>query len=214
MSNEYQEDSELFEAEQSDDSSEENSDDESTTLSIDKDKQGEEIKTDKKSVEQAKQIDAFTKKVLSGELDLENLPERQQWVKPYIEERLATLETAKDLDAVVEEKLEAKLKAKDDADLFNRKRDELSKLKLTAQEKAEIEAEYKDFKSVFPPGVALEKAMKVVGLKADDDVAALRQAMALPKSGHIQRQEPEVNPTQLKSIDQRIEMYEQLRGGK
>jgi hypothetical protein len=203
MSNEYQEKSELFE---SDDSTEENSDDESTTNI---EKNGEEINNDDKSSEaKDRQVDAFAKKVITGELSLEDIPERQQWLKPLVEERLKTSEDA--ISKMVDDRLAVKLKEKEDTDLFDTLKSKLSSTKLTKAEREEIEAEFKDLKSYLSPGKALEKAIRIA--KIDIDVQSVRQSMAIPKAGR-QESTKQVDITEL-SPDDRLAYYEKLRRGR
>lgn len=203
MSNEYLEESELFE---SDDSLEENQDDASTT---DIEKSGEESKTDDKSSEaKDQQVNAFTKKVLAGELSLEDIPERQQWLKPLVEERLKTSEDA--ISKMVDDRLAVKLKEKEDTDLFDTLKTKLASTKLTKAEKDEIETEFKDLKSYLSPGKALEKAIRIA--KIDIDVQSVRQSMAIPKAGR-QESTKSVDVTEL-SPDDRLAFYEKLRKGR
>lgn len=200
MSNEYLEESELFE---SDDSLEENQDDASTT---DIEKNGEESKTDDKSQEaKDQQVNAFTKKVLAGELSLDELPERQQWLKPLVEERLKSSEDA--ISKMVDDRLAVKLKEKEDTDLFDTLKSKLASTKLTKAEKDEIETEFKDLKSYLSPGKALEKAIRIA--KIDIDVQSVRQSMAIPKAGR-QESTKSVDVTEL-SPDDRLAFYEKLR---
>lgn len=203
MSNEYLEESELFE---SDDSLEENSDDESTTYI---EKKGEEINNDDKSQEaKDRQVDAFTRKVITGELSLDELPERQQWLKPLVEERLKTSEDA--ISKMVDDRLVVKLKEKEDTDLFDTLKSKLASTKLTKAEKDEIETEFKDLKSYLTPGKALEKAIRIA--KIDIDVQSVRQSMAIPKAGR-QESTKSVDVTEL-SPDDRLAFYEKLRRGR
>jgi len=203
MSNEYQEESELFE---SDDSTEENSDDESTTNI---EKNGEEINNDDKSKEaKDRQVDAFAKKVITGELSLDDIPERQQWLKPLVEERLKSSEEA--ISKMVDDRLAAKLKEKEDADLFDTLKSKLALTKLTKAEKDEIEAEFKDLKSYLTPGKALEKAIRIA--KIDIDVQSVRQSMAIPKAGR-QESTKTVDISELSS-EARLAEYEKLRKGR
>lgn len=203
MSNEYLEESELFE---SDDSLEENSDDESTTYI---EKKGEEINNDDKSQEaKDRQVDAFTRKVITGELSLDELPERQQWLRPLVEERLKTSEDA--ISKMVDDRLVVKLKEKEDTDLFDTLKSKLASTKLTKAEKDEIETEFKDLKSYLTPGKALEKAIRIA--KIDIDVQSVRQSMAIPKAGR-QESTKSVDVTEL-SPDDRLAFYEKLRRGR
>jgi hypothetical protein len=203
MSNEYQEDSELFESE---DSTEENSDDASTT---DIEKNGEESNNDDKSSKAKEaQVEALTKKVLSGELELDSFPERQQWAKPLVEEKLKSSEAA--IEKMVDEKLSEKLKAKEDEQLFDSLKSKLSGVKLTKAEKQEIEQEFKDLKSYLSPGQALAKAIKIA--RIDVDVQSVRQSMAIPKAGRAESSK-QVDIMEL-SPDDRMAYYEKLRRGR
>lgn len=204
MSNEYQDSSELFESQES---TEENSDDASTTNI---EKNGEESTDDKLSSQEVKdrQVEAATKKVLSGEWNLDEIPERQQWLKPLIEERLKTSTEA--IDKLVDERLESRLKAKEDEDLFSSLKSKLNSTKLSKAEREEIEAEFKDLKSYLSPGKALEKAIRIA--KVDVDVQNVRQAMAIPKAGR-QESTKSVDIMELDG-DARLAYYEKLRKGR
>ena len=204
MSNEYQDSSELFESQES---TEENSDDASTTNI---EKNGEESTDDKLSSQEVKdrQVEAATKKVLSGEWDLDEIPERQQWLKPLVEERLKASTEA--IDKLVDERLETRLKAKEDENLFNSLKSKLNSTKLSKAEREEIETEFKDLKSYLSPGKALEKAIRIA--KVDVDVQNVRQAMAIPKAGR-QESTKSVDIMELEG-DARLAYYEKLRKGR
>jgi len=122
------------------------------------------------------QLDGVYKKVKLGETSLDNLNKRQEWMKPYLEARLEA-ESQKekkskelDLDALLDEKLAAK----EAEQRFQEMKSSLNNSDLTANQKAEISAEYKELRA---DGVskdkALAKALKIAGVKAPTGKSAL-----------------------------------------
>lgn len=149
--------------------------------------------TETSSQEEAKQaqINAFYKKVKTGDLSLDEIPSRQEWMKPFIEARLES-ETAKSNKAeVLDSKGQLKqLLAEERAEQsFQDLKSDIDNAELTQDQKAAIEAEFADLRA---DGVsrhkALEKALRLAGVKAE----SRRNAMVPPKPNTVSNSNEEI----------------------
>lgn len=151
------------------------------TLDLDEKKSTSSIREEAKQ----KQINAWFKKIVTGEKTLEDLPEHQKWLTPHLEERLLSKETKeatkKDLD--VSELVREELSKQKDEDAFKDLKASLNEMKLTSAQKAELSEEFKDLRSDgLSKAKALQKAIKMVGIK---DIPDRRTAMYPPKPSTI-----------------------------
>lgn len=184
-----QDDTELFDSEtpesgadpaSTSDDSEEESDTEETEESLDLEDEKPSAKAQKQ-----KQVDTWMRKIERGEASVDDLKKSQQWLKPLLEGKLNAKAKANakakelDVDAIIEEKLAAK---EDDKQFASLKAD-LNKVKLSADQKAEIKSEYKDLIAMGASrATALEKSIKYA--KIDLQPSSSRKAkMKLPKPG-------------------------------
>lgn len=126
--------------------------------------------TASKEEQKQKQVDTWVKKIESGDASLDDLKKHQAWLKPLLEEKLnKTAEAdskAEELD--VEAIVDKKIAEKEDLREFKSIKADLNSTKLSGKQKAELEAEFKDLRSMgFNRVQALEKAMKIAGVKTE-----------------------------------------------
>lgn len=199
---------------------------ESTTTGQETESVGEEIKeldleTDvkknlsKAEVERQKQVDVWYSRIASGEATLDQVPADQKWLKPLITSRLDAVSKTPDIERLVEQKLAER----DDRAKFASLKETLKHTKLTALQRKELEAEYKDFRGDgVRPSKALEKAMRIVGVEFDRETAPeeLRQAMRLHPTGQRLRTDSSdalTDPESFKKLPEteRLKKLEELR---
>lgn len=126
-----------------------------------------------------KQIDAFYRKVKTGDLSLDEIPSRQEWMKPFIEARLdseSVKETKKkelDVSDIVQEALQAERAEGRFQDQF----DSLKAMDLTANQMATINAEFKDLRS---GGMSKDKALDTARRLAGVEVTSNRRTAMTP----------------------------------
>lgn len=148
----------------------------------------EEPKVDAAELNRKKQVDVYVKRVMDGELDLENLPAKQKWLKPYIEKALdkqadAPVKGSTDVESIVE----AKFQAKQIATELQQVKERATNLEGTSEQISEFNAEYVEFRRLgMNPLKAFEKARRLTGMSEGDQTQELRKAMALPKAGNYQ----------------------------
>lgn len=153
---------------------------------------GEESENEKPSVkakavapgeaQRQKMVEAWALKVTDGEADLDDLPPKQKWMKPLIEQRLGLQKKVDELDQTTEQIIVRKLAEKEEAKRF----DELKKLAkdLSSSQKAQIKSEYQDLRSQgLNPSKALETAYKIAQIESEDETTILRKRMAIPEVG-------------------------------
>ncbi len=181
-----QADSDLFDT----DGSESSTDAASTTETENEDLDlSEESKTDNKPVAQGeiqrgKMVNAATLKVMNGELDLENLPSKQKWMKPLIEQQLGLNQEVSKVSVNANQIVKDELAKEREAQRFTDTRAQLQAVSLTKEQKTQLQAEYKDLlSSGLSPAKALDKAIKIAQIELNDDNSVLRQRMQIPKPG-------------------------------
>ncbi len=130
-----------------------------------------------------KMVDAWTLKVTEGEADLENLPAKQKWMKPLIEQKLGLqkkeAEFTQSADQIIEKKLAEKEEAKRFKDLV-----EFTKT-LPLSERKAIAEKFKTFKARGLVGSdALLTAHEAIGVNREDDNSVLQKRMAIPETGN------------------------------
>lgn len=139
------------------------------------------------SKEEAKQaqIDAFYRKVKLGEISLDDIPDRQGWMKPFIEARLDTesvkenKKKALDVTDIVQEALQAERAEGRFQDQF----DSLKSMDLTANQMATINAEFKELRS---NGMSKDKALDTARRLAGIEITSTRRnAMSPPNPNTV-----------------------------
>ncbi len=134
-------------------------------------------------VQRKKMVDAMTLKVTEGEVDLDNLPAKQKWMKPLIEQQLGLqkkeVEFSQSADQIIEKKLAEKEEAKRFKNLV-----EFTKT-LPLGERKIIAEKFKTFRERgLSQSDALETAHEVVGSSKEDDSMILQKRMAIPETGN------------------------------
>lgn len=134
-------------------------------------------------VQKQKQVDAWAKKIESGEAALEDLPKHQKWLKKPLEKLLEKSSKDKkiseeyDIDALLEQKLQQK---EDDKE-FKALRGDLNDAKLSQKQRIELKTEYEDLRSSgLSKAKALQKALRIVGLELE--TSDRRSKMTAPKA--------------------------------
>lgn len=136
----------------------------------------------KSDLERKKQIDTWSNRVSSGEVNLKDLPANLKWLKPHILERLDATTQAPSAEEVVKKVLAEER----DNVKFDTLRGILNKTRLSTTQRKELETEYKDLRARgLPKSVSLDKAMRIIGVQEDTEVASaqLKQDMAVSRPG-------------------------------
>jgi len=119
-----------------------------------------------------RQLTSWMQKIESGEKSLDDLPKNQRWMKRDLEAKLNKVNKEREVEADydIDEIVERKMKAKEDAQHFNSIKDQLNSTKLNAEQKATIADEFKDFRGAgLNKAKSLEKALKVAGVALTPD---------------------------------------------
>tara|TARA_Y100000296_G_C5171208_1_gene257378 strand:- start:1504 stop:2178 length:675 start_codon:yes stop_codon:yes gene_type:complete len=145
--------------------------------------EAEESTEPKRTAEEARadQLKAWKAKILAGKANLEDAP---GWMQDDLQKTLPT--SNEDLDALVEAKLDARLKIQEEETAYNSMRKTLNERRLDDEQKSVIMAEFEELvKAGLPKHTALEKAVKIAKVpNLEDQMVADRQkAMSLPKAG-------------------------------
>lgn len=201
--------SELFDGEQAQDED------------LDLETEVQESKPDPSALKQ-KQLDAWLGKILNGEAAIEDLPKNMQWLKVPLLKEMKLLEAGSTIEKVVEEKVYEKLKAQEDERTFAQLKARVSVMDLTKAQRAELSTEYKDLVlGGMPKAKALEKSIKIVGIKldfAEMQNDELRKLMAIPKGGQAPREFDKKDPDNIlkkfKTSEERVKYWESLRTNK
>ena len=132
--------------------------------------------------ERNKMVNAMTLKVMNGDLDLDNLPSKQKWMKTLIEQKLGLQKKEAELDQTADQIIERKLAEKDEARRFDQLKKET--LDLPLAERKLIAEKYKIFRQRgLSQSDALQTAHEAAGVVKEDDRQVLRQRMAIPAVG-------------------------------
>lgn len=155
---------------------EESSERASTTDDADSEVAEESKGNDDAQVRKQKQIAHWQSEIDAGNATIEDLP--HEWLKKEVKPKT-------DLDALLEEKLNEKLAAKEAEQRFTEAKAQLKGLGLDAETLQEVIDEAKDLEADGVPAYkALEKAMKYrVSASENAQLAAQRKAMSLPPIG-------------------------------
>ena len=211
----------LFDTDLADDSAEI----ESNTDDQESESKGEEIEDElsensEKPVSKAeqareKQIDAWYKKALLGEVDVNNLPADQKWMKPSIMARLNASTQLPELERLVEQKMAEKETEMKFASL----KATVNNHRLSASQRRELAEEFKDLRqSGVAKDKALVKAMKIVGIELSSETAPeeIRRAMKAPAiGGKVRGEKPspldDIQNFKTLSAKERIAKLEEIR---
>lgn len=188
------------------------------TLNLDDEEVEESSETPEAKSEKMRQqqVNAWVRKVESGEATLDDLSERQQWLVPLVKEKLGSKESLKkeDLRELAREEIaRVRQEAEEDAK-FSELRNTLQDLSLTRQQREVLEAKFKSLKPKLGKLEALQLAIEVSGVDLEDTVV-YRRAMSTPRVGNGVKTSGEnwesVDPNSMSS-DKRYEMVQKLRG--
>jgi len=162
-----------------------------------------------------KQVDALTLKVLDGDIDLDNLPSDQKWMKKAVENKLKVSQRQPEVaDLVAKE-----ISKREDDKLFKEVKSSLSDMELNKSQKKQLQVELDDLMDLgAPKGQALQKALKIVGAKPRDieQIASKKKAATIPQVGSYRAKDDElIKPDDPRfeklSQDDKVKMYEKLR---
>lgn len=172
--------------------------------------------TDKKGtptaaeIERQKQIDTWTRRVIRGEVGLDDLPLNLQWLKGPIQDNLDAMDRAPDIGAEVARQLEAER----DRHEFQRLKEQLKIVKLSVNQRAVIESEYNELRSLgSPKSAALDKAMKIAKVDFESfRTEELKKRMAIPETGKAP-DTPDYSMENWRNMPEskRLEYYEKIR---
>lgn len=159
-------------------------------------------------------IAVWQARVDTGEVTLDQIP--HAWIRKEI---VAKEKPAVDMDMVVEniDKLvEKKLAEREDKNRFTKMLDEVKSIELSSIQRQDLAQEYQDFRANgMSQSVALEKAMKVVGIESPEirRMKELRASAVLPKGGRGGKieQPNAADPAKIKNPEDRLKFYESLR---
>jgi hypothetical protein len=220
MSNQNKQDSsDIFDAQDTDGTADdavlppednEGADNSSNSIELDGESKQDTAKPGKE-VQEAKQVEAWTAKVLAGKASLDDLSGDLSWLKPKVESNLDKLSSSA---PVLEKLVEKKFAEKEETQKFNTLRSQLNEVNTTKTQRQIIEAEFKDFKSAgLPQSKALEKAMKIAGVDPSSESAELfKSAARMPKASNYQQSLPK-SLKEMNSSD-RVAEYEKMRKSK
>ncbi len=221
MSETNQSDTELFETseesegvESSTSTTEEVSDnattdgEESDSLDLDESPVKEKATSAKEQAD--KQVEAWIARVVTGKADVSEIPHK--WLKDKVETHLSAL----DKTPAITELIDKKFAEKHANEEFQTMKRELNASKLTAGQKAELQAEYKENLELgLPKNVALKKAIKAAAVNLGPDLSEKRRAMGTPVSGRPVKIEKEAgsHADLPKDPKERVKYYQNLRKG-
>lgn len=122
-----------------------------------------------------KQIKAYQKKVDSGEITLQDLPDDQKWLSEYLKPKYEL-----DKDAVKKVLQEEK-----EAERFDSLKSDLEKADLESDKVSTLNAKFKYYRSKGLSKLdALESAMEIAGVDLhEEELKVKKQKMKLPKPG-------------------------------
>jgi len=215
MSDKSTDDTELFDSVPS----ETVADDGDDTLELEtesKDEQPDDIKLNepkKPSAEQQaqKQVEAWTLKVINGDVDVNELPKDVKWLKPSIEKKLAMSQKEPEINDLVEKAVAKKA----DEDAFLKLKSSLNDLSLNKEQRSDLQVEFAELlQAGLPKSKALRKALKIVGATTVEIDEVKRANAALPKAGNAEvRDDVELTNENHADIpsEKRVELYEKIR---
>jgi hypothetical protein len=165
-------DDELFTATEANDRSMDDVSSTSDSTGGDENTNGLNLSTDAETTKQ-QQVDAWLRKVESGEATLDELNGKQKWLVPLVQEKLAAKEGArKQLDKeamsqlIREEVLKAKQEVRID-DEFNSLKKELSSVSLTSDQQKLIQTKFDSLKGRLDKAEALKIAVELAHVTFD-----------------------------------------------
>lgn len=134
-----------------------------------------------------KQVEAWIAKVVTGKADLSEIPHK--WLRDKVETHLSAL----DKTPAITELIDKKFAEKYENDEFQTMKHELNSSKLTAGQKAELQAEFKENLDLgMPKHIALKKAIKAASVNLAPSTDELRKSMAVPTAGRPVRESGDI----------------------
>jgi hypothetical protein len=216
MSENETDDTELFDSDTSEQVTDTGSDTEDQKSESDSeqsnDVQLEEPKKPTAEQQAQKQVEALTLKVISGDVDINELPPDQKWMKPAVENKLRAMEKQPEIANLVAKEV---AKKEDEAE-YKRLKSSLSNLGLSKSQQKELQEEFSELVKHLPKGIALAKSIKIVGA-AEEDNSQRKSDAKLPPAGNKEAVSDDVlikpdDPRFEKlSGDEKVKMYEKIR---
>ena len=146
----------------------------------------EEKEANKADKDRTAQVTAWEAKIKRGDATLEDIPERQKWIRDALTKEVKP----KLSDDEIDRKIDSKLKAQADELEYIHLKKTLSEKDLTKKQKSEIAEEYDDLlKAGLPKAKALEKAMRMAGAHKTVTLESKRIKMSIPKPGSPEQTE-------------------------
>ena len=134
-----------------------------------------------KEIAKERQLKAWLNKINNGDKTIDDLPRNQRWLKPLLEKQLNSAKAVRKVEAEydIDEIVERKIAEKEDKREFTLMKSALEDMDLTPSQKSDLSSEFKDLRGAgLSRAVALQKAMKIAGVRAND---ALAEAMMPPR---------------------------------
>lgn len=217
-----QQDDELFE-DSATDSTEGSTSDGSTTeeAGFDPDNQGEETTTDgtktTSEAEKAKQVDAWVRKIETGEATIEELAAKQKWLVPNVNDRLEARNVVKkqilteEAQKLIREELERERQNLKDKGDYEQQLTRLRSAGLSATQKKIITEKFAELKGSLGKSKALAIAAEIA--RVEDSVMESRQrAGSIQYGGGVS--EPERPDPNNMNRDQRFEELQRRRASR
>ncbi len=129
------------------------------------------------------QAEGWTKKILSGEKTLEDLPANMKWLKPFVEAKLG--DKVPDIDKLLDEKIAERETGKK----FQSIKSDLEDMGLSREKRVALEEKFKSFRQRGLSKLdALETAMETLNISPQGQMLeAKRQAMRLRTPGNYKQ---------------------------
>jgi len=125
-----------------------------------------------------KQVETWIARVVTGKADLSEIPHK--WLRDKVETHLSAL----DKTPAITELIDKKFAEKHADNEFQSMKRELNASKLSANQKAELQAEFKENLELgMPRHIALKKAIKAASVDLAPSTDELRRSMAVPTAG-------------------------------
>lgn len=204
---------ELFEAS---DETESSSDAASTTkdgeqVATAEGEESEEHKVKLNDEQRVKQISTWLARVQSGEKSLSDIP--HEWLRKEIAAKIKSGGSENFDDA-----FERKYQQREDQKHFDALKDTLTDAKLSASQKKMLQAEFNELSnSGLSKGKALEKAIRLAGIKLDQESERSIPTILRAPRGNGEKSKQEIDPNKFPAhmpVADRLKMYEKIRTGK
>lgn len=220
------EDDELFGAESADDTTTTNHEgsmsDGSTTeeAGFDPDNEGEETTTDgtqstPSEAAKSTQVDAWVRKIESGESTLEELSTKQKWLTPLVKDRLEARNQVKaqilteEAQKLIKQELEKERAELRDRDEYQQQLNHIRSLNLSASQKKVIVEKFKELKDTLGKSKALSIASQIA--RVEDSAMESRQKAASMQYGGGVSESSRPNDVNALTSEQRYEELQKRR---